>query len=375
MISKLLSTLIVLLISNFAFSNEPILVTESTIVLDMEQNKELFFSFAEGDKVVFNLQMVKGKHIKEVEVIEMPSNTILTEFKVTGISKKHIQIRNKGIYKFRFYSSSITRRVCKIKIHRIPANESTKNFNTNWKWKTLRDTTYTTYQEDSLVGYTKKRINKTLKELVKIDTTITELLSKKERVHSKTAIGKSQYSYINVFLPKNKYFPNRLNPHQSSETIAWSHWLGVGEKSQKDYDKSNQNFMSGVKVIGSMSGYGALANLAITGISMFNDTSIGDNVNYRFITVQNGIENVFNSGNGTSDSGRNTQLLQGGFTIELFNDNFREGIDVHLKLIVVQIHKIWKDKAVIEEKEEPEYVTLNKTRMNINETKVRIPIE
>lgn len=364
-----------LFVFNLTFSQEPILVTESTVVLDLEQTQEFFFSFAEGDEIVFDMQMVKGSNIKEIEVVELPSNSLLTEFKSEGINNKHIQIRNKGLYKFRFYSSSITRRVCKIKIHRIPSNESLKNFNTNWKWKTIRDTTYTAYQEDSLVGYKTKRLNKTIKELVKIDTTFTELLSKSERVHSETAIGKSQFSYINVYLPNNKYFPNLLNPYESTETIAWSHWLGVGEKSQEEYNKVNQNFMSGIEVIGSMTGYGALANLAITGISMFNDTSIGDNVNYRFITVQNEIENVFNSGNGTSDFGRNTQLLQGGFTIELFNDNFKEGIDVHLKLIVAQVHKEWKDKEVIQEIEEPQYVTLNKTKMNINESKIRVPVE
>lgn len=372
---KLLSTLILLLFYKLSFSNEPILVIESTIMLDLEQTKELFFSFAKGDEIVFDMQMVKGKHIKEIEVIEMPSNTIISEFKVASLSNKRIQIRNKGIYKFRFYSSSITRRVCKIKIHRIPTNEATKNFNTNWKWETIRDTTYTTYQEDSLVGYQTNKTYRTIKELINTDTTFVELLTKNERVHSETAFGKSQYSYVNVNLPKNKYYPNIIDPYQSTEVFAWSHWIGVGEKSQETYNQINKNYMDGVKVIGSLTGYGALASLATTGISMFNETSVGDNVNYRFITLQNGIENVFNFGNGTSSFGRNTELLQGGFTIELYNDNIREGIDVNLKVVVAQISKKWKDKEVLEEKEEPQYVTLNKTRMNIEETKIRIPVE
>ena len=150
---KLLSTLTALFVFNLTFSQESILVTESTIMLDLEQTKELFFSFAEGDEILFDMQMVKGKHIKEIEIIEMPSNSIISEFKVKGIANKKIQIRNKGIYKFRFYSSSLTRRVCKIKVKRIPDDVSTVNFNTNWKWEVKRDTTYAAYQEDSLVGY------------------------------------------------------------------------------------------------------------------------------------------------------------------------------------------------------------------------------
>ncbi|MEP1490442.1 MAG: hypothetical protein ABJK28_18635 [Algibacter sp.] len=133
--------------------------------------------------------------------------------------------------------------------------------------------------------------------------------------------------------------------------------------------------MNGIGVIGNLTGYGAMAKLAITGISMFSNNAIGNNVNYKFITVQNGVQNTFNSGNVTSDSGRNMEFLQGGFTIELYNDNFREGIDVNIKIVVAQINKKWKNIEYDKEKEEPEYVTLNKTRMNINETKVRVPIE
>tara|TARA_R110002050_G_scaffold202806_1_gene338019 strand:- start:18579 stop:19706 length:1128 start_codon:yes stop_codon:yes gene_type:complete len=372
---KLLSSFFFFLTINISFSQESILVTESTIILDLEETKELFFSFAEGDEIIFNMQMVKGKHIKEIEIIEMPSNSLLTEFKSERINNKHIQIRNKGIYKFRFYSSSITRRVCKIKIHRIPTNETSKDFNTNWKWKILKDTTYTAYQEDSLVGYKTQKYKTTKKELVKIDTSFVEILSRSERVHSSTAIGKSQYNYININLPENKYIPNNIDPYESTENMAWSHWIGVGEQSKQDYESANENLMNDIDIIGNLTGYGAMAKLAITGISLFSNNLIGNNVNYKFITIQNGIQKVFNSGNVTSDSGRNMKFLHGGFTIELYNDNFKEGIDVNIKIVVVQINKKWKNIEFEEEKEEPQYVTLNKTRININETKIRVPIE
>ena len=165
MLLKLIFIIPFLLINSLAFSNEPILVTESTIILDMEQSKELYFSFAEGDEIVFTMEMIKGKHLKEIEVMEMPNNTLLTEFKSNGITDKRIQVRNKGIYKFRFYSSSLTRRVFKIKIYRNPTDKISKEFNTNWKWKTLRDTTYTNYKEDSLIGHQTVKYTETAKEL------------------------------------------------------------------------------------------------------------------------------------------------------------------------------------------------------------------
>ncbi len=354
---------------------ESILVTESTISLDLDQTKELFFSFAEGDKIVFDMDMIKVQHIKNIEVIELPSNSVFSEFKASEIKNKKIQIHKKGVYKFKFYSSSITRRVCKIKLDRIPVSKETRKFNTQWKWKTIRDTVYTEYNVDSLTGYKTVKIKNTVKELIKNDTIFIEVLSRNERVHSRTAIGKEPYSYINVYLPQNQYNPSFQTPYESTENIAWSYWLGVGERSKKEYEEMNTNFTNGINVLGELTGYGALASLAITGVSMFNDTSIGDNVNYKFIALYDGVERVFVNGNGISSSGRNTNLLQGGYTVELYNDNLKDGINVGVKIIVAQVHKVWKDIVYIEEVQEPQYISLTKTRMAVNETKIRIPAD
>ena len=113
---KLLITFFYLYSTYLIFSNEPVLVTETTIVLNFNESKDLFFSFDEGDEIVFDMKMIRGKHIKEIEVLEMPSNSLLTEFKSSGLKDKRVHIKNKGIYKFRFFSSSLTRRVCKIVI-------------------------------------------------------------------------------------------------------------------------------------------------------------------------------------------------------------------------------------------------------------------
>ncbi|WP_299243779.1 hypothetical protein [uncultured Aquimarina sp.] len=354
---------------------EAITIANSTTKLSFDQTKEVYYSFAEGDQMIFDFDMVKGKHLKEIEIIELPNNTFFSDYKVSELQNQQIPIRNKGVYKFRFYSSSLTNRVFKYSIKRIPSGPKTKNFNTNWKWKTIRDTTYTKYQQDSLVGYETRKIKRTKKQLVKTDTVIVQPIKNVERVHSETALGKSPYSYIDVNLPKNKYIPNNQNPYESTEIIAWSYWLGVGQKAQEDYKAANKKVSDGLSLIGSLAGYEALTNLAIKGISLFNDTSMGDNVRYRFITQQNGTNKVIHNGNGPSGEGRNTELLQGGFTIELYNDNFRQGIDVNVKIIVVQLRKIWKNIEYEEEIQEPIYVTLDKIRMDIKETSIRIPVE
>ena len=127
------------------------------------------------------------------------------------------------------------------------------------------------------------------------------------------------------------------------EVISWSYWLGVGQKSKEEYERTNQNFKSGISTIGDLTGNKALAELAITGISMFANANIGDNVNFKFYGLQNGNEIVIDYGNVISASGRNDKITQGAFSVQLFNDNFKDGIDVNLKMVVMQIQKTWQD--------------------------------
>lgn len=375
--SKLLTLFAFLLACNLTFSSEPILITESTIILDLEQTKELYFSFAEGDEVVFNMEMIKGKHIKEIEVIEMPTNTLLTEFKTKSIADKRIQIRTKGIYKFRFYSSSLTRRVCKITIHRIPKNDSTKNFNTNWKWETIRDTTYTVYQEDSLVGYQTVKYQETIRELKETKLEEIMLFDKSQKVHSFYNENVSR-----TFLIVN--LPSLIRTDLLEENlIAWSYWIGVGQVGQDTF-KENMKLASNIS--GKFADFyfkSPLAGLAVGKISEFFIPQTGEDVGYYFINDQQNLQlfmngqqfYTFDKGKGKGAYGRNDQKKSGSFYIGLDNDNKFHGIDVDVKVLAVKEIKLFENKTYDREKQEPQYVTLHKTRMTVNESQIRVPIE
>lgn len=372
MLKNLIYTVLIFITVFSAVGQKPVDVAELTIKIGSMGSEELFYGFAEGDELIFNFEELNGKDLKEIEIIELPSSSKFMDYKTTEVLDKKILVNQTGVYQFKFNNSSFGKRVVKVKIQRVPKSDDLISFNTNWEWKTIYDTTYTPYTQDSLVGYDTTYVEKTKKVLVQIDTLVTELFNKTERVHSETAIGKTQYAYLNVNLPTNTYNPNRFKPYQSTEVISWSYWIGVGQKAVEEYDKANSKLSQSINAIGALTGYGALASLAVTGISMFSTPSVGDNVQYQFITVQNGVNKTFDSGNGIAASGRNTNLLQGGFTIQLFNDNFRKGIDVTVKLACVQIRKTWKDKQYTEQVINPRYVTLNKKKMIINTGKVRV---
>lgn len=126
-----------------------------------------------------------------------------------------------------------------------------------------------------------------------------------------------------------------------------------------------------------------LGGIAVGAISELIIPQTGEDVEYYFINDFQNVElflnkqqfYLFDKGKGRAAYGRNDKIKQGIFYIGLSNDNPLKGIEVDVKVLVVKEIKIYENVTYNKEKEEPQYVTLNKTRMNINETKIRIPIE
>jgi len=376
--NKILLTLLTFLIyQTLLATNEPILVNESTIILDHKQTKEIYFSFAEGDEIILDLKMVKGKHIKEVEIIEMPSNSIFSDYKVKQLNAKRVMIRNKGIYKFRFYSSSLTRRVCKINIHRIPSSESTKKFDTNWKWETVRDTTYIPYSIDSITGYNTIKYKETKRELISSEKIEELLMDKTERVHSETNLDNYNYTNIRVNLPQSI-----ITDLKEEKVIAWAYWIGVGKEAEEAYARNVSSITTLAKGVANT--YGTpLSGIAIGAISELIMPKIGEDVSYWFIPdyenarlfMNNQRFLQFDQGKGIAAYGKNTDRTTGAFYIALHNDNFTQGINVNIKIVVIKEVKEYEYKEYDRERKEPIIVKVDKERMKINETKIRIPVE
>jgi len=376
MIKKLLLFSVILISQNIFSNSEPILITESTIKLGFDQTQVLFYSFAEGDEIVFNFEMIKGKHIKEVQIIELPSNLIFAEFKAQNISDKKIKVKNKGVYAFRFYSSSLSNRVCRIKISRIPAIPSTENFNTNWKWRTLTDTVYTPYTIDSIIGYNIIKYKERVRELIKTEKIEELLLNKTQRVHSYWNENNS-HTYLKVG------FPNPiLTDLKEEKVIAWAYWIGVGEEAQQAYKENASSVGNLAKGITSL--YGTpLAGFAIGTISELIIPKTGEDVAYWFIPDYENVQKFvnrepflqFDKGKGIAAYGKNTNKIQDIFYIGLHNDNNYQGINVEVKIVVVKEIKIFENREYEREKQEPIIVILHKTRMNINQTKIRVPVD
>lgn len=126
-----------------------------------------------------------------------------------------------------------------------------------------------------------------------------------------------------------------------------------------------------------------LAGLAVGTISDLLIPKTGEDVLYSFILDYENVEKFinrqpyrsFDTGKGVAAYGKNSNLTQGTFYIGLHNDNKLQGIDVDVKVIAVKEVKTFEIVEYDREKKEPITVTLNKTRMNVKETKIRVPVE
>lgn len=318
----------------FSFKTETqpaIVVAESTLKIGALGEEVFYYGFAEGDQLIFDFEEVNGKELKEIEIIELPSSSKYMDYKSKKIENKTIAITQTGIYKFRFSNSAISGRVCKFKIQRIPANEGTKGFNTSVYWRTLSDTTFFTEQE---------------KYLVKADTSFSDFYSSNPQISSQNALnGNKNYQVLDFVIPDN--------------TVSWSFYIGTGKKGSEEYDKSRDAFLkttasAAVKI----PGYGAMAALALTGVSYFGKVQGEDNVKYWFLNDANSAAQFqaglpftqYKKGDVINEACQMKYPLSGKVYLALLNDNTMDVLTVTIKATAVIVKEQWGTRPVVKQK-------------------------
>lgn len=321
----ILTTLTVGLLCAFrVFEATPIDVAESTLKVGGLGEEVFYYGFAEGDQLIFNFEEVNGKELKEIEIIELPSSSKFMDYKTKKIENKTLNITKTGIYKFRFSNSAIGGRICKFKIQRIPATETTKNFNTSVYWKTVYDTTYTTEQE---------------KYLIKSDTTVSNITDQVAKVHSGGNLNGNKTTF-NFTLPDN--------------TVAWSYYIGVDQAGQQAYQTATNELASKAgPLVSKIPGYGPLAALALGGVSYLTQLQSGEDIDFYIVDGNN--VNLFMGGQAFSyikkgkvinDYSRMTAPLKGSWHVCLSNDNAVTGVTVAVKITAIIVTQQWGTRPI-----------------------------
>jgi hypothetical protein len=363
----LLFTLSIFFFFNTNAQIAPVDVAERTIKIGAVSGEDLYYGFAEGDEIIFSFEELKGKPLKEIEITELPTNSKFSDFKASSIVNKRIKVSKTSVYKFSFWNSAIAGRICKIKIQRIPKSEESIDFSTDWKWKKLYDTSYVAYTEDSIVGYDTTYIPYTVKEVLSVDTNIIEKY-KNERIHTYLN-SNGDRSVLSFNLPQKV-----ITKYRTETPVSWAYWFGTeGAQPQVDH------ILSAAELTMSIS---PVAGLAI-GLWGLVQMSSGKNLDYLIMTSQVNA-NLFlaksadtrgsDSGDGSSVSNQVTSWYPKTLYFGFDND-YAVPVDVNVRVSIVVVTKIYEDKLYQKEKVTSRKVTLNKKKMELKESKVRVNVK
>jgi hypothetical protein len=305
----------------------PIDVVENTLKVSAWGEEVFYYGFAEGDQVIFNFNEMKGRDLKEIEIIEWPSTSKFMEYKTSKIQNKIFSIPRTGTYKFRFKNSSISGRVCKFKIQRVPANQSTKNFNTNVYWHTLYDTSIVPTQE---------------RFLIKSDTTVQTIVDQFAKVPPKNTInGITNKAIVDFTLPET--------------TVSWSYYIGTGYEGRNEYLNAREKFINtSVAAVAKIPTYGPIGALALDGTNYFTKAPGLENVKYSFIRDLANVQAFqadrifynYKQGDVVNDAAQMKTPANGKIYIGLLNDNPTSPIDVMVKISAVVLNQQWDTRTV-----------------------------
>jgi len=355
---------------------QPIDVADLTLKVGASKTEELYYGFAEGDQIIFNFEEVNKKDLKEIEIIELPTNSKFMDYKTSKIVDKKINVYKKAIYYFRFSNSAITGRICRIKIQRIPKSESLINFNTEWKWLTQFDTTYINYTQDSLVGYDTLLYKETVKEIISTEVKEDLFLTETKAPISSTGWMDQNVNtkVVRIDLPQNQ-----ISDYETKNLIAWAYLISVGDESTDKYTTTKSIMKDGVSLFLSPLGafaIGAIADLVVPTGTDAVFAALTDEYNKNLFLNKLPF-NHFTTSKSASSTNKFSypDKCQGTFYLCLRNDNTTFKIYVTINVVaIIEIRK-YEDKVYDRMSITPRYLTLNKRRMVINANPIRVNAE
>lgn len=358
-----------------AFPQDTILLMEATVSIKASTTESFYFGFTKGDRIIFSVNEVNRKEISNITVSKCPESVVYSSEKESSISKS-ILVMEENVYEFKISNTSLLKKnKIKVIIQRVPSSNETRNFNTAWEWKTVYDTVYQYYKEDSLVGHDTIFYTETIKEIKNKRTEETVLVDRTENVKSKgIVVHDNPRVAIEVVLP----IPQKEDLHEES-IVAWGYWIAVGKN-------ANTLWNNAIKVTSTV-GYaftGGIAGLLLGGASNIEIPATSEKVQYSITDKENStlfmngsdyhyIKNGYGSGGYGLIDGKN--LKKSVFYINLYNDNIHNRIDVTVKASVIMSIIDYEYKTYTRYKIKPQYIQVTKRKMDVSGRKIRANVK
>jgi len=226
------------------------------------------FGFAAGDKIVFNFQELDSKEIKEIEIIEYPTLSRFSDYKTSRVKNQEIIVSQQGVYIFRLKNSSLAKRICKMKIQRVPASAATERFNSSVSWVNKQDTVWQSFTTDVVIGHDTSYVKKTKRVMVRSEieeqliSDEVQKLNPQQKVDNRTSVV--------VSLPINNQ-----GTYKNSRVISWAYWIGVGPEAARVWQQNQRTARD--QNLDYYTPLGAYANNTITALAL---PKTGQQINY-----------------------------------------------------------------------------------------------
>lgn len=320
-----LVTLALLFLASVTYSQEAVHLIQSSVKLNGHEKTELYFGLAEGDQLILDFSMKKGKNLSEIEISEHEGRVIFSDAVVKKLKNRILQITASKIYKFRFSNLSSRHRIISFTIKRIPKNESLRNYNSTVSWRTSYDTIYKEKEE---------------KYLIRKDTSIVNLLDQVSKVHSQTNMN-GNTSTAKFKLPQN--------------TVSWAYYIDVEQAGQKAFQEAASNLARLAPKIAAIPEVGPVAAIALGVTGLLPTIQNGEDINF-YITDYDNAQlflsrepfNALREGLIINAFGKMTPNpdYNGYYYICLHNDNAVTGVSVTLKVSAIVVKEEWGNRTL-----------------------------
>ncbi len=325
---RLLPVLFAFLLAGHAHAQFANLIADQTFKVD--GTHEFPYAFAAGDQVALKVQLLTGRRLKVVELIQWPDNAVFRSYELDTLINQTIVIPQTGVYMLRIQETGMGKKVCRFTLLRAPGSPETAHLDTRVNWDLKQYPQYQIATRHIPAG--KKTEVESLGGQVTVGAN-----------NFGTQKGMNAYQFT---LPPN--------------TVRWAFRISVGqagiEARRKDAEKLTSNLKSGaVRMLG-VEPETALAAFALGMAVDLTVSSAGEDVDYALLSPDNLPKfyagesyDAFMFQSGVSvDVQRRSSPLEGTWILALRSDNWMRAIDVNIDIEAVTETQLYTEEMYLE---------------------------
>ena len=284
----LLIIIFVWMISSQLFGSDTIRVTNQIVRIKSNSNTTVYFSFHQGDVVLFSLKEKKDKKTTLFSIQEDGQRIVYQSQNIQKPLNGLFFVPTTSVYYFKFINDAFFSRNVELVISRIPSSNAYTNFNTTPLWIDEIDTLYDIRKNDQIVRF--DSVWTTIPVLIKDTCLKSEEISLDQTIRLESSISLRKKNRAVIEINMDKGFASELI---EIKPVAWAYWIGVGEEAQESW---NLALKSLTKITGGLlSKYvNPLLGFAVGLIPDFVTPIQGKNISYWFVNDTSQVNNFLN---------------------------------------------------------------------------------